>query len=80
MGLERLASVTQLKMSNYDTDLFTPFFDAIHKVGTTLYRWGEGVVTRATSFRWGEGWGIIMYDLLTCSHRSLMCAVHKVGQ
>lgn len=33
MGLERLVSVTQLKMSNYDTDLFTPFFEAIHKVG-----------------------------------------------
>lgn len=32
MGLERIASVIQGKMSNYDTDLFTPFFDAIHKV------------------------------------------------
>lgn len=32
MGLERLASITQGKMSNYDTDLFQPFFEVIHKV------------------------------------------------
>ena len=34
MGLERLVSVIQGKMSNYDTDLFMCLFDAIHKVGT----------------------------------------------
>ena len=32
MGLERLVSVIQGKMSNYDTDIFTPFFSAIEKV------------------------------------------------
>ena len=32
MGLERLASVVQNKMSNYDTDIFVPYFEAIHKV------------------------------------------------
>ena len=32
LGLERIVSVIQNKMSNYDTDLFTPIFDAIQKV------------------------------------------------
>lgn len=32
MGLERLVTVLQNKRSNYDTDLFTPILDAIHKV------------------------------------------------
>nr|XP_056708537.1 alanine--tRNA ligase, mitochondrial [Euleptes europaea] len=31
MGLERLLTVLQSKHSNYDTDLFTPLLDAIHK-------------------------------------------------
>ena len=33
-GLERIVSVIQKKMSNYDTDLFTRIFDAIHKVSS----------------------------------------------
>jgi alanyl-tRNA synthetase len=32
MGLERVLSVLQDKLSNYDTDLFTPIFDAITKM------------------------------------------------
>ena len=32
MGLERIVSVIQGKRSNYDTDMFVPYFDAIHKV------------------------------------------------
>lgn len=32
LGLERLVSVIQRKRSNYDTDFFTPLFDAIHKM------------------------------------------------
>ncbi len=32
MGLERLVSVIQNKSSNYDTDVFTPIFEAIQKV------------------------------------------------
>ena len=36
MGLERIASVIQGKMSNYDTDLFMPIFEHIHKVRKVL--------------------------------------------
>ncbi len=32
MGLERIVSVLQDKRSNYDTDIFTPLFEAIRKI------------------------------------------------
>eukprot|EP00088_Acartia_fossae_P048117 TRINITY_DN5241_c0_g1_i1.p1 TRINITY_DN5241_c0_g1~~TRINITY_DN5241_c0_g1_i1.p1 ORF type:complete len:1381 (+),score=416.02 TRINITY_DN5241_c0_g1_i1:46-4188(+) len=42
MGLERLISVIQDKRSNYDTDMFTPLFDAIQK-GTGAPAYGGKV-------------------------------------
>ena len=42
MGLERIASVIQGKMSNYDTDLFVLYFEAIQKVGIGREREGRG--------------------------------------
>jgi len=39
MGLERICSVIQGKMSNYDTDLFVPIFRAIEKVSTGSRNW-----------------------------------------
>jgi len=38
MGLERIAAVIQDKLSNYDTDLFTPILAAIGQATGTTYR------------------------------------------
>jgi alanyl-tRNA synthetase len=38
MGLERITAVIQDKLSNYDTDLFTPLVDAISRRASKTYR------------------------------------------
>lgn len=37
LGLERLVSVIQGKLSNYDTDLFVPLLSAIQNVSKVLF-------------------------------------------
>ncbi|NXG42308.1 SYAM protein, partial [Psilopogon haemacephalus] len=49
MGLERLVTVLQNKHSSYDTDLFTPILDAIHK-GCRVPRY-QGLVGNADAGR-----------------------------
>ena len=39
MGLERIASVIQGKLSNYDTDLFVPILNAITEVRELEWVW-----------------------------------------
>ncbi|XP_073969586.1 alanine--tRNA ligase, mitochondrial isoform X3 [Rhodnius prolixus] len=41
MGLERLVAILQGKLSNYDTDLFTPLFQKISKYSNTLEYGGK---------------------------------------
>ena len=47
MGLERITAVIQGKLSNYDTDLFTPILDAIGAARRTALR-GDASTTRPT--------------------------------
>jgi len=45
MGFERIVRVLQGKQSNYDTDVFTPLFDAIREItGARPYDGGEGTL------------------------------------
>lgn len=56
MGLERLVSVLQDKMSNYDTDLFVPYFEAIQKVGLSTFT--QSGSSPATWGGPGPAWGL----------------------
>lgn len=47
MGLERLVSVLQNKMSNYDTDIFVPYFEAIQKARGRLFPFALGGISCA---------------------------------
>ncbi len=47
MGLERITAVIQGKLSNYDTDLFTPILDAIGAARRTALR-RDASTTRPT--------------------------------
>uniref|UniRef100_A0A674AE75 alanine--tRNA ligase n=1 Tax=Salmo trutta TaxID=8032 RepID=A0A674AE75_SALTR len=58
MGLEHLVSVLQNKISNYDTGLFIPYFQAIQKASTT-----------ASHYLLNHGEGALL--TLCCSHENL---------
>ncbi|NWY05676.1 SYAM protein, partial [Nothoprocta ornata] len=65
MGLERLVAVLQNKRSNYDTDLFTPILDAIHKrCGGPGYR---GLVGKA------DAGGVDMAYRVVADHARTLC-------
>jgi alanyl-tRNA synthetase len=52
MGLERLTSILQDKRSNYDTDVFMPYFKAIEGiVGCAPYAGKLGAEDAAQNFR-----------------------------
>ena len=53
MGLERLTSILQSKRSNYDTDVFMPYFKAIETiVGCPPYKGLLGAEDEAQNFRY----------------------------
>ena len=43
MGMERVTSVLQNKVSNYATDIFTPIFAAIHAVSSDVEEYTDKV-------------------------------------
>eukprot|EP00983_Pelagomonas_calceolata_P116178 1160276-Pelagomonas_calceolata.AAC.5 len=72
MGLERVTSIMQNKMSNYATDLFTPIFDEIARI------------TKARPY--GDKVGGCVRELTACSslflmgsHASLKCSQARTG-
>ena len=50
MGMERVTSVLQNKVSNYATDIFTPIFKAIHAVSNDVEEYTDKVVAVKPSF------------------------------
>ncbi|MFG0275103.1 MAG: alanine--tRNA ligase-related protein, partial [Phycisphaerales bacterium] len=64
MGLERLVSVLQDKRSNYDTDVFTPLFDAIGKA-TNPPRGYEGRLGEADTDRVDTAYRVIADHIRT---------------
>ncbi|KAJ6666815.1 hypothetical protein lerEdw1_018817 [Lerista edwardsae] len=65
MGLERLMTVLQNKRSNYDTDLFAPILDAIHKgCGGPSY---QGLVGEADAGRVNMAYRVVADHARTLS-------------
>lgn len=73
MGLERIVSILQGKRSNYDTNLFIPYFEAIHKA--TGVRPYSGKLGKAD-----EGNIDLAYRVLSDHARNLTIALSDGGQ